>query len=383
MLRSVIRLLLPLAALLIAAFVVYAVVSWNEPLDRAEERLTEAAVALQTAAGSGILLDETAAHNGYERVWIVDGSGRIVASSRGAEAGTRIEEPWSGILSGASEPTLFRTEPWGDRLMLFSAHRSAETGRWSAVLEDGSWIGEERGTRLAGAAAVVLSIFVVIGAAAFSSLRRGLFRPLQDLADAASTEKTAPTATIERIAARGTGAIESIATALNSVWTERDVLRRDLNERQALHLAATYLAREMIMVATFEGRIVEVNRSFCRRLSLERDQIVGRPLAALEGVLPASALREMGERSAREQRPFERLLFSFSPQNAESFDVVAAVQAVPFAGEPAFIMVADESSRPEPQGVGELTDDSTSAESGDAATDASQVEDENDKPPQI
>ena len=201
----------------------------------------------------------------------------------------------------------------------------------------------ERWAHLALLAAVGFMALTLVGFAMQVAVGRRLLHPMTVLSehvDDIETGKAAPTAALERVGGRGGEALEKIAGAVSALWAERDSLRRDLHERHALYLASTFLTEEMIMVATFDGRIVEVNRSFCEHLGLDRSRIVGRPLSSLEGVLPAKALRELGEQSAREKRPFERLLFTFAPPGGVSMDVVAAVQAVPFGGEPAFMLVA-------------------------------------------
>lgn len=349
--RETVRLLLPAGALVAFGLLVYALTYWNEPVDRAAKRLTDVVAALQPGAASGRadavspLLARIAARNGYERIWIVDGSGIIEHSSRETERGTQLEGPWGELLDRATTPSLFETIEWGDRLMLFAARRSAVTGRWSAVLEDGTSIGHERWSHLALMAAFGLLVLTLVGFAMQVAVGRRLLHPMTVLAEHAddvSISKAAPTAAIERVAEQGGESLQTIAAALKSLWMDRDMLRRDVNERHALYIASTFLTAEMIMIATFDGRIAEVNRSFCERLGFEPGRILGRPLASLEGVLPAEALRDLGERSAREKRPFERVLFTFSPPGRTPIDVIAAVQAVPFAGEAAFMLVAGE-----------------------------------------
>lgn len=360
--RDTVRLLIPAVALVVASFIIYAIFYWNEPLERAARRMADVATALQPAASSGSadavspMLASVAVRSGYERVWIVDGSGLIVFSSRETEAGTQLNGPWGDLLMAATTPSVFEATDWGDRRMLFSAHRSAATGRWSAVLEDGTPIARERWVHLALLAAVGFMALTLVGFAMQVAVGRRLLHPMTVLSehvDDLSTGKAAPTAALERIGGRGGEALEKIAGAVGALWTERDSLRRELHERHALHLAATYLTGEMIMVATFDGRIAEANRSFCDHLGLDRNRIVGRLLGSLEGVLPAKALRELGEQSAREKRPFERLLFTFAPPGGTPMDVVAAVQAVPFGGEPAFMLVAGRREKPEAEQVDE------------------------------
>ena len=345
--RETLRVMRIPALVLALAGLIYVVLAWHRPVERVGERLTSSAVALKgvAEAADSAILREIDENDGYERVWIVDGAGLIAASSHPLEAGRKVESPWLEMLVNASGPGVLEGRDWGSRHIFLAAHRSAHTGRWGVVLQDGQVVKDGRHRLIVFTLVSVIGIVLLISAATYLALEKNLLQPLGRLETAAESTLSGQSGELDRLV-DGTP-IGRIATALAEKSGDCERFAAELKERRALYFSVLNLAREMVLITSFDGEILEINRSFSEKLGIDRAAAVGRPLSDLDKQLPSASLIQLGERSAREQRVFDRLILSFTGKAGAPMRVVAAVQAVPFGGKPAFMMVADDRTNEE------------------------------------
>lgn len=343
------RVVLPAGVMLLLVAALYVAATWDHPAGRLAEDVRTAAVALQVVdpGGEGVdlLLRDVALQRGYERAWVIDGSGRIERSSHPGEAGSELDAPWWDVLAAAAGSTVAERMTWGNRILFIGAHRSAVTGRWSVVLADGTGILRGRLTSALIAFGLALIVWLVTAVSFHVQAARRLGKPLAEIdlmAERMLAGESAQQGRLDRIAARADETLARLAQALGVIWRRHDDLSAKLAEQQARYYATLHLARELVCMCSFDGTILEVNRSFCDKLGRSRDALLGHAMEILSTQLPVQLLMELGERSAREKRTFERLLLAFSALDGSDLRVVASVQAVPFEGEPAYVVVADD-----------------------------------------
>jgi len=341
--RLTLRILLLPACLVLVCAVAYVVAAWNDPLEILRGRLEAGAAALQNAAGdpNAALLAEIADAGGYQRAWIVDGFGMIISSSQAPEVGTKLEAEWADRLVAAGGATQFEAIEWGDRTMFLAARRSALTGRWSVVLDEASAVWRRRVVVILSAIGGAILMIGLIGAGVHRALDRTILRPLAGVDGAAiAALEGAPVSreSLDRLAAETP--VSNISEALWRISSERDEAAASLRESRALYFSALHLTDEMIWITRFDGTMVEANRSFCEHLGVARSGVVGKPMKAFKHLLPLKPLLRLGELSAREQKVFDRMLFTFTTADGEALNVVASIQAVPHEGKAAFMVAA-------------------------------------------
>ncbi|MEX1055038.1 MAG: PAS domain-containing protein [Rhodothermales bacterium] len=341
--RLTLRILVLPACLVLFCAAVYVLVAWDDPLENLRSRLEAGAAALQNAAGdpNAALLAEIAEAGSYERAWIVDGIGMIISSSEATEVGTKLDAAWADRLVSAGGATRFEAIEWGNRTMFLAAHRSALTGRWSVVLDETSSLWRTRFAVMLFAFGGAVLAIGLIGVGIHRTLHRTILRPLGGLDEASNAALEGAPVSRESLDRLTTGTpVNGIAEAFWRIASERDEAAAQLKESRALYFSALHLTNEMVWITRFDGTIVEANRGFCEHLGVERSAVVGKPLRAFKSLLPEKPLRSLGERSAREQKVFDRMLFTFTKADGMAMDVVASIQAVPHEGKAAFMVVA-------------------------------------------
>ena len=341
--RLTLRILLLPAGLVFFLALAYVLVAWDDPVEALRGRLEAGAAALQNAAGdpNSELLAEIAQAGDYQRTWIVDGSGMIISSSQAQEVGMKLEAEWAERLVAAGGATRFEAIEWGDRTMFLAARRSALTGRWSVVLDEASAVWRKRlAVMISGLGGAVLTI-VLLGAGIHRALDRKILRPLSQVDEEANAALAGALVSKERLDRTTAGTrLQKIAEALWRISSERDDAAASLKESSALYFSALHLTDEMIWITRFDGTIVEANRSFCDHLGVAKIAVVGKRMSSFKHMLPEKPLLKLGEMSAREQKVFDRMLFTFTTAEGEALSVVASIQAVPHEGKAAFMVAA-------------------------------------------
>lgn len=133
------------------------------------------------APGAGNSLSALVKRSGLDRIWVIDATGRVVASSMPSDVGSPLDGVWWRVVKDMDSGSLVTSMPYGSAEVAVVAVRDASVGRWAvAVGPEPPVTSQALKTGLA-ILAVSLTMWALIALATWYGVVIRLHRPLEEL----------------------------------------------------------------------------------------------------------------------------------------------------------------------------------------------------------
>lgn len=231
----------------------------------------------------------------YERVWILDATGNVLASNRMDEVGFRLENRWLMHLDASASGTFSYRVPFGDGEMTLSGVHDKERGRWVVLLDQSStwWAagafagGIVLGLSLIFWSMTALLVSFVLGKNVSGALQKLDLRTIQ-LVKGESISGAA----LDRLSRETTpvlgGHADCVVDLARQLMISRSCVREGDSQFNTLFDATTDLG----LIRGNDGSILSVNRALCDEMNVQKDWLVGKPFQVLQDLLPVRLLEE-------------------------------------------------------------------------------------------
>jgi PAS domain S-box-containing protein len=139
----------------------------------------------------------------------------------------------------------------------------------------------------------------------------------------------------QRVAAR-TAELASINEQLRAEIVERKQMEEALRESEEKFSAAFRASPTALVIATLDGKFVEMNQAYCNLLGYSREELIGKTGVEL-GVFTKEARHEWVETFDRNGDVITNREFSFRVRNGISRTVLSSVEKITFHGVPHYL----------------------------------------------
>ena len=291
--------LLPLTTIYVAIclYAGFLVLQTGNRLD--EARLSASARTLASTWNSSQdpgSLTGLASEEGWERIWIVSATGRIVSSSEHGEIGALVDGSFWDSLP-ATEPAIVRSVNRAGSTWTQFGYHDLVRGQWAMILLESGLPGIPNWLRLAGFVFLAAVVWLIMALAIATILHRHLdrgFDSAETLARKVLDGEAVPQAVMARErAAAGDDSWPPLAMDLAIKLQEQAQRSREAESRFAALLDALPGA---LYVASFEQKLLVAGAGFRRRLDDSGSSIHGRPLGHIPTRLPLEGIHEAATR---------------------------------------------------------------------------------------
>lgn len=336
-------------AALVAAFVVVIVGALAAALHLARvDRVADAAVArgvearaatLAAALATGTSTDDLrtrfdalAALDWPAGLALLDASGEIVSAS---DPGMAAATPWDGAALTPGAIVVSR----GDARIAIAVRALGQSGLRLGVVQ---YVKPTSGLWSVLAIALALSAIVLSAVAA--------------LAWYAGPRATAVlSVTAERMAANRDGdprtqllaasrVLGPLATSLEPLANRLLANRSELTDASRQVAALLQINPHYVIVATFDGEIIEANPSFYAATGLSHEVVRGGSVDLLRDVFPLGPLLEIADRSDRENSSIQGIEYDLLDRDGRQLPVLVSLRAVTVSGRKAVLIQATDVS---------------------------------------
>ncbi|MEM6326380.1 MAG: PAS domain-containing protein, partial [Bacteroidota bacterium] len=302
--------------------------------ERATARGVEARAATLAAAlatGEGDLdarFDRLASLDWPAGLALLDADGTVLASSDAALSGASpwprlIERP--GVMVSSREGTRFAS----------SASSIGESGRYLGVARR---IAEPEGLWTALAVSLVLTLLVlgaVSGMAWYAGPRATAV--LSVTAERMAANRTGDPRTQVEAAERVLGVL---ASPLRPLATRLLTSRSELSDASRQVAALLQINPHYVLIATFDGELIEANPAFYAATGLAPQAFRGSPISTLRETFPLEPLMEWADRSDREGASIQGIEYALVDADGHTLPVLVSLRAVRVRQRKAFLIQA-------------------------------------------
>ncbi len=236
-------------------------------------------------------LAQLALSSGFERIWVVDATGRVLASSLGSDVGKPLDAWWWNRVQEAREGFEARTVRYGSANMTLFSRYDASLGRWVIAVAESSSSARSVPVLWLIVPGMGLMMWFVCVTLVFFVVKRGLHAPLEELDQvllASLRGEDMSHSSLDRLEARLVPRLGGHATSV------LDVVRQSMQGAGRVKDLETRLQSILdglpghVVVLAADETVLAVGRRVM-------DARHGRPfpdtLRALEEVLPADRIR--------------------------------------------------------------------------------------------
>lgn len=312
--RLSLRIVVPFGLLLLGAVAVACLLALNRVQHQAltEEHITirtlfETQVSVQDQRNGLAILS---LNRGYERVWVLNATGYILASSRKSEVGQRLESRWWRLLEDRGSGLVQERIHFGEKTLDLTALHHAEMGRWVVVLSRPVSYWTLASLYLGLILVVGLIIWITLTGILYSALSQKISRPLKKLDDRITEVARGGSlseAALERLWAETAPALGGHADRVVDLLRHAATARDNFSESEVRFRLLFDSIPSMAFIRSRDGQIVMANKTLMLRLGAQNRRISGQSVHVLKEVLPVQLLEQWFSKEKSSKVGVERM----------------------------------------------------------------------------
>ena len=278
----------------------------------------------------------------YERVWILDATGTVLASNRMDEVGYRLENRWLMHLDASVSGTFSHQVPFGDGEMTLSGVHDKERGRWVVLLDQSSsWWAEVSfaggivlGLSLIFWSMTALLVSFVLGKNVSGALQKLDRRTLQLVKGESVSGAALDRLSLETAPVLG-GHADCVVDLARQLIMSRSAALESHSQFNTLFDASTDLG----LIRGIDGSILSVNRALCLEMNVRKEWLVGKPFQVLQDLLPVRLLEEWFTRLGSDRVGMNRMELYPGDEHGIGSPVTITVQPITFHSCTAWLLL--------------------------------------------
>lgn len=278
----------------------------------------------------------------YERVWILDATGHVLASSRLDEVGHRLESRWWKYLDASKSGTFSRRIPFGDGEMLLSGVHDQERGRWVVLLDNAP----SRWAHLLLSGGFVLGLSLIFwtltGLLVLHMLSRNVSNPLRKL-DRRVVQlvrgESLTMAALDRLSRETTPLVGGHAECVVDLARQTMTTRTQAAEAAARFDTLFDALPDWGLIRGSNGTIVSANRALCDEMNVQKAWLAGNPMNVLRDVLPVRLLEEWFSRPGAARIGISRMDMDLPDSNVPGRPITITIQPISLQAQAAWLLL--------------------------------------------